>query len=245
MYFVKNASINYYYNLGLEELLLKDTTDEFCMLWKNKDVVIVGRNQNVINEVDIKYAKKHNINITRRCSGGGAVYHDLGNLNFSFILNSSNFDKLSVINNVNLYLNNYGVESKVTDRLDLLVDGKKISGTAICKYKSRVLFHGTLLYDSNLTHLNNVLNGKVERNRYIKSKKCEVCNICDFVNVASFDTFKDGLYKHLNDIYNFKDYDCNFRNVVKYSLKYKDPDWISINKESSYVMKRLQGVSYA
>ncbi len=85
MIYINNFEKNPYYNLALEEYLLNELKEDIIMLWQNKDSVIIGKNQNVYEEINLKYTKENNINIVRRETGGGAVFHDLGNINFTFI----------------------------------------------------------------------------------------------------------------------------------------------------------------
>src|SRR5690554_4900612 len=147
MYTIINRSTDPRYNLALEEYVLKylDTTEDIILLWQNEPSVIIGRNQNTTEEINATYIKEHNIHVVRRISGGGAVYHDFGNLNFTFVTNHDvtklhNFKKFT--EPVIQVLNNLGVPAELKGRNDILVGEKKISGTAQFSTGRRMISHG-------------------------------------------------------------------------------------------------------
>lgn len=201
MIYIKNDSNNPYYNLALEEYALKnlDLGDDILILWINEPTVVVGRNQNTIEEINSKYIKDNNINVVRRMSGGGAVYHDYGNVNYTFITDSegdsaNNFRKFTqpVIN----YLETIGVKAEFSGRNDITVDNKKVSGTAQYYHKNRMLHHGAILFHTDLNVLKNALNVKLEKieSKGIKSVRSRVANIYDYLpNKMSAMEFKEGL----------------------------------------------------
>ena len=136
------------YNLALEEVMTAQAYAPFAMLWRNRPAVIIGRNQNACREFDSDYAREHGIAIVRRMTGGGAVYHDLGNLNYSIFAFESDANKRYIdfapfAEPVLSALRALGVNAEFSGRNDILVNGRKVSGSAKCVHAGRILFHGT------------------------------------------------------------------------------------------------------
>ena len=189
MLFVDNQGItDARVNLALEEHVLREkVTDEDCVLFYiNAPAIIIGRNQNTIEEIDPDVVAARGITVVRRISGGGAVYHDLGNLNFSFMTPavSHRFSRYDAFTRpVIATLRELGVPAELGGRNDILADGRKISGNAQFATPDRMFSHGTLLFDSNLDDVTAALRpkpGKVE-SKGIKSIRSRVANIRDFV----------------------------------------------------------------
>lgn len=204
--FIRNDSTNPYFNLALEEYVLKNVEPgfEFFMLWRNCPSIIVGRYQNTVEEINSKFVQENNINVVRRISGGGAVYHDLGNINFTFIdpyekRDSLNFKKytLPIINS----LKEIGITAELNGRNDITIQGKKFSGNSQHIYKSRLLHHGTLLFNSDLSVVGKALNVSKDKfiSKGIKSVRSRVTNISDYLKEEiTIDEFKSLLLKNLS-----------------------------------------------
>lgn len=184
MKYVVNNSNDSRCNLAFEEYCFKylDFEDEIVFLWQNSPTVVIGKNQNTLQEINENFIRENNINVVRRITGGGAVYHDLGNLNYTFIIKAGNkakidFEKYS--QPMIRALKKFGVECEITGRNDITIEGKKISGAAQSLYKDRVLHHGTLLIDSKLDTLSKALKAKPEKfiSKGIKSVRSRVTNI--------------------------------------------------------------------
>jgi len=183
MIHVINDNRNPYFNLSLEEYLLKheEVGDTVLILWRNAPTVVVGKNQNTLEKINYPFVQEHQINVVRRLSGGGAVYHDLGNLNFTLIMDGSRVSRndFAFFARPIIYcLQDMGVNAEFDSRNDITIDGKKFSGNAQYFYKNKILHHGTLLFDTELITLGKVLKTK---NKYsskaIKSAASRVTNI--------------------------------------------------------------------
>ena len=176
-------------NLALEEYLMRNVRpqDDILLFYINAPSIIIGRNQNTIEEINQPYVTQHGIHVVRRLSGGGAVYHDLGNLNFSFITpnikeNVHNFRKFT--EPVVAVLREMGVPAEVGGRNDILVEGRKISGNAQYIAAQRMVSHGTLLFDSDLSQVAEALNVKMSKieSKGIKSVRSRVANISEYLS---------------------------------------------------------------
>ncbi|MBR5313792.1 MAG: lipoate--protein ligase [Clostridia bacterium] len=187
MIIYRNNSTDAYFNLASEQYLLDTKQGDVFMLWRNDRSVIVGKNQNTYAELDVDFVEKNNVKVVRRLTGGGAVFHDKGNVNFTFIVPQSenatlDFERFTrpIIN----ALASLGVEGVcLSGRNDILIDGVKISGNAQSLYNSKTIHHGTLLYNADLTSLVGALRVDEEKikSKGIKSVRNRVCNIVDFM----------------------------------------------------------------
>lgn len=153
-----NKCTDVFSNLAAEEYLLKRYSQDLIMVWRNEPAVVIGKHQHVWEETDPPSMEREKINIARRYSGGGAVYHDLGNLNVSFfetggMLNAEKFTGI-----LRDFLNILGVKALIDDRNGLLVNGRKVSGSAQCVHRNRSLFHATLLFCADIEKLNQCLD---------------------------------------------------------------------------------------
>lgn len=182
---IQNNSTDPYFNLAAEEYLLRNFKDNCFMLWRNKSSIIVGKHQNTLAEINIKYVKENNIRVVRRLSGGGAVFHDLGNLNFTFIQNGEDdrnlVDFKKYTKPIIEVLHQLGVNAKFEGRNDIMIGGKKVSGNAEHIFKKRVLHHGTLLFSSEMEDLSKALNVNPLKyqDKSVKSVRSRVTNISD------------------------------------------------------------------
>lgn len=171
------------YNLAFEEYVLTHyRSGNILILWQNHNAVIIGRNQNTAEEINQSFVDQHNIHVIRRNTGGGAVYHDMGNLNYSFIADAEGIDKAAIqyfLEPVVGALRDLELDAECSGRNDILVSGKKVSGTAQQLSKGRLLHHGTLLFDSNPNMISGALNPDPTKfqSKSVKSVRSRVGNI--------------------------------------------------------------------
>lgn len=184
MFYFLSPSTDPYYNLSIEELLYKKYThvDVIVILWINSPSVIIGKYQNPWSEVNLCFTEDKGIPIIRRISGGGTVYHDLNNLNFTVIKNQIDNEPLDLkefTTPIHTLLHKLGVHSTRSERGDILIDGKKICGTAQAFKKKRMLYHGCLLFDSVLDDLRQALKPSIipTASKAVSSVKSPVDNI--------------------------------------------------------------------
>ncbi len=182
MFYIESKSTDPCVNHAIEEYLLKNSQDEFFMLWQSEHCVLIGKNQNAYSEIDMEYVKENAIKITRRITGGGSVFNDMGNINFTFITNKENdavinFKKFAAP--IIEVLKKLEIEAKFSGRNDITIEGKKFSGNAQYLYKNRLLHHGTLLFSGNLTNLSAALKPDPIKFQYksVKSVFSRVTNI--------------------------------------------------------------------
>ncbi len=210
---IRNDSKNPRFNLALEEYVFYnfDANNEYLILWQNEPSVIIGRNQNTIEEINAKFIKDNNINVVRRMTGGGAVYHDLGNLNYTFIVSSdkdviSNFKKFT--EPVVSALAKLGVNAQFSGRNDITIDGKKFSGNAQHYANDRLLHHGTILFNSDLAVVQEALNVKIDKlqSKGVKSVRSRVTNVYPYLEEKiTIEQFKDTLLRFILNDENYKE----------------------------------------
>lgn len=228
MKFIDNKGItDPYINLALEEYVLQNfgEKDTYLLFYINEPSIIIGRNQNSIEEINTDYVDENKIKVVRRLSGGGAVYHDKGNLNFSFITKDDgdsfhNFAKFT--EPVIKALNKMGVPAELIGRNDLLIEGRKFSGNAQFATKGRMFSHGTLMFDSEIEHVVAALNVKKEKieSKGIKSIRSRVANISEFLDEPiTMDEFKRTVLQFIFDVDDVKD-------VPTYELT--EQDWENV-----------------
>ncbi|WP_341488212.1 lipoate--protein ligase [Mesomycoplasma ovipneumoniae] len=170
-----------FYTLVCEELILKDdqNQEDILYFYQHNNAIIIGKNQNIYEEIKLDEVEKQRIEIYRRLSGGGAVYHDLGNINFSFITKKQNHSYQKFLTPIIEFFKSFGLDAEFKGRNDLIVNGAKVSGNAQIIYKDRIVHHGTILFNANLAKLGQVLKPnrlKIE-SKGIKSIRQRVTNI--------------------------------------------------------------------
>ena len=197
MLIIDSPSHDAYFNIASEEYLLnKYPKEAIFLLYINAPSIIVGKFQNTLAEINLEYVNQQAIKVVRRMSGGGTVYHDLGNLNFSFhtVLDKENFMDFSQFTEpVVRLLNTLNVPAKLEGRNDLLVDGKKFSGNAKLARHGKMIQHGTILIHSEMSVLGDALkvNPLKYKDKAVKSNRARVTNLIDYLpNGSTTESFK-------------------------------------------------------
>ena len=239
MVFIDNEGINDpHINLALEEYALRnfDPSTDYLLFYINEPSIIIGRNQNTLEEINFNYVDENGIHVVRRMSGGGAVYHDFGNLNFSFMTNHdikslNNFKKFT--EPVIKVLNKMNVPAELKGRNDIVANDKKISGNAQFSTGKRMFHHGTLLLDSDIGEVVNALNVKMSKiqSKGHKSVRSRVANISEFLEEkVDIETFRKlilkGLYEERAHFETYKLTEEDWEGVHKLKdEKYATWDW--------------------
>ena len=206
MIIIQRNQTNPYFNIAAEEYVLKQYTEDVFMLWQNEPSVIIGKHQNALAEINYQYVEQKNIPVVRRISGGGAVFHDLGNINFTFIktiIGEDLVDFKRFIDPIIAVLQNLGVDARQEGHNDIRISGLKCSGNAEHVFKNRVLHHGTILYSSDIDTLGIALQANEERfsGRAVKSRRSQVTNIISHLPVKmEIKEFIDVVYNHLYSV---------------------------------------------
>ncbi len=194
---------NPYFNLASEEYLLKNFQEDLFLLYRNTPSIVVGKHQNTLAEINLPFVQEQEILVARRISGGGTVFHDLGNLNFAFFTSGKEgelVDYKRATLPILEALKEMGLEARLGKRNELLLKGLKISGTASHVFKQRVLHHGTLLFSSEMGKLSAALKSEKERftDRAVKSVRSRVTNISNHLTEGmDVEMFQERILDHM------------------------------------------------
>ena len=244
------------FNLAAEEYIFEDLPKDrtYFMLWQNDNAIIIGKYQNTIFEINEKAVKENGIKVVRRLSGGGAVYHDLGNINFTFIADAADMDKINFsffCEPIVRCLDGIGIKAEINGRNDITIDGRKFSGNSQYIKAGRVMHHGTIMFSSNLDMVNKVLtvdDGKLE-SKGIKSVRSRVTNISEYLNLPiSIEQFKEILIREITKDLDSEEYIFNEKEIAEIEKLKKDRydtwEWnYGRSPECTYMRKkRIPGV---
>lgn len=205
MIYMESHSTDPRFNLALEQYVFDEMPREesYFILWQNDNTIVIGKHQNTAEEINHKFVKEHDITVVRRLSGGGAVYHDMGNINFTFITDAGNLEELNLhafCEPVVRTLKTVGIDAVSGGRNDILIDGKKFSGNAQYVKEGRIMHHGTLMFDSDLSVVAQALNVSEDKfvSKGFKSVHSRVTNIAPCMKVPmDMNGFKELLKKNM------------------------------------------------
>lgn len=255
MIFVRRPQTNPYFNLAAEEYFLKNSGEDVLMLWQSEPSVVVGKHQNAMAEVNMDFVNKNNIPVIRRISGGGTVYHDLGNVNLTLITSSAKQENLIDFHKFTRpvidFLKQFHLDALFEGKNNLTVNGKKFSGNSAHVFKNKIMHHGTFLYHTDLARLDEVINpgnGHIS-DKSIKSIRAKVGNIADFIeNPVTTEAFVRQLELFLIDYYHIDttiDLSFGDRQAIEKLVleKYSHWEW-NIGYSPKYVISGERDTEY-
>ncbi|ERJ82698.1 lipoyltransferase and lipoate-protein ligase [Peptostreptococcaceae bacterium oral taxon 113 str. W5053] len=236
MIYIENNEHNPSYNLALEEFAFHHFIGEnVFLLWMNSPVIVVGKNQNTLQEINMEYVRDNHIDVVRRLSGGGAVYHDLGNLNFTIITENNApkvFDFQSFSQPVIHVLKDLGISASFSGRNDIQIDGQKFCGNAQYRNKGRVLHHGAMLFDVDLMVLSKALKVSEDKmaSKGVASVRSHVTNIVEHLDhKISVEEFKTLLLDYMKKHHDLREYQLTEedKNEIQSLMdkRYSNWDW--------------------
>lgn len=203
--YIESNTTNPYFNLALEEELFHQCDDDeiILYLWKNRNTVVIGKNQNAWRECNVTKMEKDEVTLVRRMSGGGAVFHDTGNLNFTFICHKKNYDVRRQLGVIIEALETFGIEAEISGRNDMLAEGRKFSGNAFYQRGDRCYHHGTLMVNVDIGKMERYLSvsKKKMESKGIKSVKSRVTNLVGLDPSISIESLKTQIRKSYGYVY--------------------------------------------
>jgi lipoate-protein ligase A len=205
IYYYVGESVDPYQNLAIEQYLMETVAEDACILylWQNSQTVVIGRNQNAWAECRTTELNQDGGHLARRLSGGGAVFHDLGNLNFTFLLSKKNYDVAKQLQVIVEACRNLGLDAQVTGRNDVTIDGRKFSGNAFYDSKGQAYHHGTLLVDVDMTMLGKYLmpsKAKLQ-SKGVDSVRSRVVNLRELCPALTIDRMKEEMLAAFQKVY--------------------------------------------
>lgn len=230
-----NASLNPYHNLAVEEYLMMHTGDSelIVYLWQNEHTIVIGRNQNVWQECKVSEFTKDGGRIVRRLSGGGAVYHDLGNLNFTFCVKKADYDVDKQLEVILTAVQLLGINARKTGRNDITIEGRKFSGNAFYRTGQYCYHHGTLLLDADTEKMVQYLNVDTAKlqSKGVSSVKARVTNLKNYCADINRRLITEKIKTALKNVYEcdigiIKDTDLNENKIIRLENKFSDWNWI-------------------
>ena len=226
-------SFNPYINLAREKYLLDNTPDDALILylWQNENTVVIGRNQNALSECRCAVLSQDGGNLARRLSGGGAVFHDLGNLNFTFLCSSENYNLTRNMNVLSLACKRAGIETQLSGRNDILADGRKFSGNAFYNSKGKSYHHGTIMIDADTEKMQRYLSppkAKLEA-KGVKSVRSRVVNLKELNSELNCEKMKEHMIKAFEESFGLKAFvieSIEDDEITKLAKKYSSWDYL-------------------
>jgi len=202
---IRTSTTDPWWNLAVEEYLLDTLEKDSCILylWQNQNTVVIGKNQNAWRECRTELLEKEGGKLARRLSGGGAVFHDLGNLNFTFLVNKEDYNLERQVGVILSAVRKVGIHAEMTGRNDITVEGRKYSGNAFCFRKSNAFHHGTILVSADMNKLGRYLQVSPEKIKAkgVQSVQARVANLAEYNPELTIDKMADAMAEAFREIY--------------------------------------------
>lgn len=215
--YIESGQFHPYKNLAVEEYLLLHCEPQECILylWQNQNTVVIGRNQNAWKECKVESLEKNGGHLARRLSGGGAVYHDLGNLNFTFLVSKENYSIDRQLEVIVKAVQKLGAKAEKSGRNDILIDGKKFSGNAFYEQEQHCYHHGTLMMNVNKEMLSKYLTVSKEKlqSKGVDSVKSRVTNLVDYIPDLTLEALKKALREAFEEVYGLTSNECKMEDL--------------------------------
>ena len=215
--YIESGQFHPYKNLAVEEYLLLHCEPQECILylWQNQNTVVIGRNQNAWKECKVEILEENGGHLARRLSGGGAVYHDLGNLNFTFLVSKENYSIDRQLEVIVTAVQKLGAKAEKSGRNDILIDGKKFSGNAFYEQEKHCYHHGTLMMNVNKEMLSKYLTVSKEKlqSKGVDSVKSRVTNLVDYIPDLTLEALKKALREAFEEVYGLTSNECKMEDL--------------------------------
>ena len=215
--YIESGQFHPYKNLAVEEYLLLHCEPQECILylWQNQNTVVIGRNQNAWKECKVESLEGNGGHLARRLSGGGAVYHDLGNLNFTFLVSKENYSIDRQLEVIVKAVQKLGAKAEKSGRNDILIDGKKFSGNAFYEQEQHCYHHGTLMMNVNKEMLSKYLTVSKEKlqSKGVDSVKSRVTNLVDYIPDLTLEALKKALREAFEEVYGLTSNECKMEDL--------------------------------
>ena len=233
--YIESTGVNPHRNLAVEEYLFSRCGEDEAILylWQNENTIVIGKNQNAWRECRISRIEEDGAVIARRISGGGAVFHDLGNLNFTFLVSKENYNLKRQLEVILRAVQKLGIHAEASGRNDILVEGQKFSGNAFHEHKGRCYHHGTIMVDVKLGELNKYLNVSKKKleSKGIKSVRSRVTNLISYNPELTINQLKKALRETFEEVYGYpsriiKEEELDKQAVQELYEKYASWEWV-------------------
>lgn len=232
--FVTGQSTNPYFNLAMEKWLCDHLDQQIILyLWQNENTVVIGKNQNPLRECRLDVLHSNGGHLARRCSGGGAVYHDLGNLNFTILVPNSQFNLEKQLDVIIRALRHFKIDAQFSGRNDLLVDGRKFSGNAFYHGEKNSFHHGTLLFNTDSNKINQILSVSKDKlkGNGVNSVEKRVMNLIECCPTLTLSKLSQQLQVAMQEVYEQQASEycflpSNLEEIQRFSEVYQSDAWL-------------------